>query len=139
MLTEARFKDGLRDLVRACGGLEKAAAIADMSTTNLARLYDHKEDQRAHFMLIARLEAACGRPVVTIRAAEAVEPFVESIQLTEALMATAVKVGGLLREGQEATSDGRVTNIEKARLRRALNELMDAARTAGRAIEGGAA
>ncbi len=126
MMTEAEFKDALRDLVAANGGLERAATIVGLGTSHLARLYDHKEDKRAHMMVVLQLEAACGRPVVTERAARAVQFRPDVIDLERAGAKVILTSAEAFRETNDATHDGKVTPFEAARIRRAGLAVQDA-------------
>lgn len=61
----SRLKQATRHLVKACGGLEAAAAITRVGHSELSRYYDPREKLHIPADIIADLERDCGRPILT--------------------------------------------------------------------------
>ena len=61
----SRLKQATRQLVKACGGLEAAAAVTRVGHSELSRYYDPREKLHIPADIIADLERDCGRPILT--------------------------------------------------------------------------
>ncbi len=61
----SRLKQATRHLVKACGGLEAAAAITRVGHSELSRYYDPREKLHIPADIVADLERDCGRPILT--------------------------------------------------------------------------
>lgn len=60
-----RIKAATRDLVKACGGIERAAEIASMSRGHMGRFHSPGDEDIITISAALALEAECGRPYVT--------------------------------------------------------------------------
>jgi hypothetical protein len=68
MSTEAwfhRVKAAQRDLIRLCGGIERAAEISSISKSHIGRMNNAADPEIMPLPAIIALEADCGQPVVT--------------------------------------------------------------------------
>lgn len=136
-----RIKAAQRELIAACGGIERAAALAGVSATQMGRLNAVGEADLMSLRVKARLEAAAGEPIVSRIEIEALgwtcapgqarpdcgEMAGHTAQAAEVMTAHAV-----------AMADGRVTPAEADTLGRALAELaraVETARLAGAALQ----
>lgn len=61
----SQLKQATRHLVKACGGLEAAAAVTRVGHSELSRYYDPREKLLIPADIIADLERDCGRPILT--------------------------------------------------------------------------
>lgn len=67
-ITEAwfhRIKAATRDLVKACGGIERAAEIALVGKSTMGRFQHSGEEDIIPLTAVLALEADCGRPYIT--------------------------------------------------------------------------
>lgn len=60
-----QIKSATRDLVRCCGGVERAGKIADLSTSEVSRLQSPSSPSVISLTAALALEADCGVPYVT--------------------------------------------------------------------------
>lgn len=60
-----RLKAAQRDLIRLCGGIERAAEIASLSATQMGRMNNPKDSEIMTIPVIIALEAECQQAPVT--------------------------------------------------------------------------
>ncbi|MBS9476210.1 phage regulatory CII family protein [Ancylobacter radicis] len=60
-----RIKAATRDLVKACGGVERAADMARVSSSTIQRWYSPKDNDVIPITAVLSLEADCEMPFVT--------------------------------------------------------------------------
>jgi len=125
-----RLKAAQRDLISACGGIERAAEICAYSKSTVGR-WNADGPELMPLDAVMALEAECGRAEVTLAMAGlhglrlAGEP--EAAGVNECLMArhadTVTRAAELMTEGALAFSDAKVTPAEAARMDRAASAL----------------
>lgn len=60
-----RVKSAQRDLIRLCGGIDRAAEITSVSTSHIGRMNNPKDAEIMPLAVVIALEADCGEAVVT--------------------------------------------------------------------------
>lgn len=126
-----RLKAATRDLIAACGGVERAAEIAKLGKSTIARyqapVLDYDAPDLITLLAAARLEGECGVPFVTRAMAEAhgqlvVDPAKETTKgaaLMAAYAAVAAASADEARIVAEAMADGVVDGNETELIDRA--------------------
>lgn len=140
-----RMKAAQRDLIKACGGIERAAEIGEQSIAQIGRCNNAETDDLLNARAKARLEADCGYPWVTRvelqmlgfdmhqTAAVSSDRGGDVHGTTSRVVAEASDV---MRAYSEALADGKITPADIAILQKELGELAHAveeARMAGAA------
>lgn len=125
-----RIKAATRDLVAACGGVARAAALANMSRTEASRWQLTHEPIIISVAGIVALEADCGVPYVTRQLAE-----ISGSTLTETIAPDPVRqvptehahvlreVADLMETTADALEDGRLSPSEAETIDREASEL----------------
>jgi hypothetical protein len=136
-----RIAAATRDLVKACGGLERAAFIAKISTSQLSRC--QQADVACNILGIDRamaLEADCGLPLVTSVMADFIGRQVSepppagssssSDTVFESHAETVLATAKVIYEGEKARADGQLSPAEAEVLDRAYADLIVSASNA---------
>lgn len=119
----ATLKGAEDDLVKACGGLERAAALTRVRYSQMQR-YTAPGEPDCHMPIdvVESLELHCGTPIVTRFLALQTQNVLISVS-EGASAETAVhmanigqETGALFKEFGESIADGTITNREAARL-----------------------
>lgn len=146
-----RLKAAQRDLIAACGGIERAAEICAYGKSTVGRWNNQDSAELMPLDAVDALEAECGRAEVTLALAGlrglrlSGEPAVSGAN--DCLMTrhaeTVTRAAELMGEGAAAFSDARVTPAEAARMDRAASALAAAVEDYRKALataraEGGA-
>jgi hypothetical protein len=139
------MKAGHRDLIAACGGIERTSELLDMSIAHVGRWNNAEADDLINPRAKAKLEAECGYPWVTRvellwlgfeiqeRAPESSARAGDVHSATSRVVAEASDV---MRAYSEALADGKITPSDIAVLQKELGELaraVEQARIAGAA------
>lgn len=141
-----RMKAAQRDLIKACGGIERAAEVCGMSPASVGRWNNPEVDELINLRAKTRLEADSGYPWVTrvelqalgfeIRRVGAVGTgrVADVHGVTSRVVAEASDV---MRSYSQALADGQITPADITALQKELGELAQAveeARMAGAAL-----
>lgn len=129
-----RIKAGTRDLLEACGNARAAALHTRLQQPRLdACASDAQPRDFLPADVVADLEAACGRPVLTAALAElagcALVPLPAwraAVSGLDALVAAARETSEAVAAGWAAHSDGVVTPAERETLKRELRDAVAA-------------
>lgn len=121
-----RIKAATRDLISACGGLERSATIAGVSASRLSQCQQASEmDSLISLPAMLALQADCGVPYVTAALAalegrSLSDPAAEAAasNLAGRYSATIAAAGAMLTAMAEAMADGELTPAEADRLDR---------------------
>lgn len=126
-----RLKAAVRDLVHACGGVERAAELATLGKSTVARWQDAELRDFPGIAVVALLEAECGRADVsramaelaglTVGARDAAQQEKASLMATHAEAVT--QAAQLMAEGALVFSDLHVTPAEATAMDRAAQRL----------------
>jgi hypothetical protein len=129
-----RIKAATRDLVKACGGVERSAEIAHVSKSEVSRWQVVTDESVLPIPAAVALENECGLPIVTTVMAE-----LNGRRLTDGVSeggsAAAVAVrhaevfraaAELMAQGAQALSDGDLTPAEAEIYDRAASQLQQA-------------
>ena len=127
-----RLKGALRDLVAAVGGVDRAAILAGISSTQMSRMQLVSEPDMMPTLRIARLEADCGLALVSgalaglagwrVERGPAVADEPVAIMARQADVVT--EMARLTQQAAEAFADGRLTPAEAGDLDRIAGEAM---------------
>lgn len=125
-----RIKSATRDLVTACGGVDRAAAIASISNSEVSRWQVATQNAIIPIGAVLALEAECGIPYVTRAMAEIngrglsdpAEDGRPAGDLDNAIMRTASAFSNSMNEYMAARADGIVTPAEMDRIRKAMGK-----------------
>jgi hypothetical protein len=140
-----RMKAAQRDLIKACGGIERSAEVAEQSTAQIGRCNNAETDDLLSARAKAKLEADCGYPWVT-----RVELQMLGFEIHQNVGVSADRAGDVhsttsrvvaeasdvMRAYSVALADGKITPADIAILQKELGELAHAveeARMAGAA------
>lgn len=126
-----RIKSATRDLVTACGGVDRSKDIASVSSSEISRWQVASQPALITIGAALALEAECGVPYVTAAMAEIggralADPSADgrpSADLDGAMMRTASAFSSSMTEYVDARADGVVTPSEAERVDRALGKL----------------
>lgn len=128
-----RLKAATRDLVRQCGGIERAAQLTSYSDTHVSRWQSIGESSTIPLQAIVMLEADCGVPTVSSALAalngrrladpEAAAPEMRTSVLGH-FASIARKSSDLQSAMADAMSDYRLTPTEAEVLTRAAGEMI---------------
>lgn len=126
-----RMKAATRDLITACGGIERAAGIAHVSKTEAGRWQVTSEAAILPITAALALEQDCGVPYVTRAMADLhgrrlVEPSEEVASAASVLMQAsdaARRAGELMAAAATAAADGRLSPAEAETLDRSAGDL----------------
>lgn len=140
-----RMKAAQRDLIKACGGIERSAEIAEISAAQIGRCNNTETDDLLSARAKAKLEADCGYPWVT-RAELQLLGFdihktaaINSDQVADVHSTTSrvvAEASDVMRAYSLALADGKITLADIAMLQKELGELalaVEDARMAGAA------
>jgi hypothetical protein len=123
-----RIKAAQRDLIKRCGGIERAGEIAHMSKTQMGRFNSDSGADLMSLPVVLMLEADCGCPLVTEAMAELQgrrdrrADGGESAGNADVQMRHAdviVRMGEMVSAAAMAFADGRLTPAEAALMDRA--------------------
>lgn len=140
-----RMKAAQRDLIKACGGIERSAEVANVSAAQIGRCNNAETDDLLSARAKAKLEADCGYPWVTrtelqLLGFEMHENAAGGGDRTSDVHSTTSRVvaeaADVMRVYSEALADGKITPADIAKLQKELGELSHAvedARLAGAA------
>lgn len=140
-----RMKAAQRDLIAACGGIERSAEVGEQSVAQIGRCNNPEADDLMSARAKARLEADCGYPWVTRVELQALG--FEVHQNVAVVSGRAGDVHGttsrvvaeasdVMRAYSDALADGKITPAAIAVLQKELGELaraVEQARMAGAA------
>ncbi|MCX5495780.1 hypothetical protein OSH11_13785 [Kaistia dalseonensis] len=127
-----RLKAATRDLVKACGGVERSAEIAEMSSSEVSRWQSSKA---LRYIIpldaVLALEADCGLPFVTtvmasINGRRLSEPETgtgTSMAVMARYAETMRSVSEVMAKAALAFADGKLTDTEMEMLTRALGDM----------------
>lgn len=126
-----RLKAAMRDLIAACGGIERTADIAMLGKSTVGRWQDADAKDFPNVATVAALEAECGNALVSRALADlAGLPIGDksaAIGDDGCVMASHAQTVGqaaqLMAEGAMAFSDNHVTPTEAANLDRVAQKL----------------
>ena len=133
-----RVKAAQRDLIKAAGGIDRAADITSISRSQIGRCNNAADPELLTIAAIIQLEAETGLPLVTQAMAEIngrrlTDPVHDAARASELLSqySDAIRhAGELMSAGAAAFADGKVTpaeaqimDREAGRLERSLGEL----------------
>lgn len=127
-----RLKAAQRDLVKRCGGVERAAEIASVSKSQMGRCNNDGDPDLMTIPVVLALQADCGLPLVTAAMAELqgrrlTDPAAgadggnAAVQMLHA--EAIVQAGELVSAGALAFADGRLTPAEAVSIDRAAARL----------------
>lgn len=140
-----RMKAAQRDLIKACGGIERSAEIAEQSIAQIGRCNNAETDDLLSARAKAKLEADCGYPWVTRVELQALGFEVHQTAVVNSDRAGDVhgttsrvvaEASDVMRAYSDALADGKITPADIAILQKELGELAHAveeARMAGAA------
>lgn len=130
-----RIKSATRDLVKACGGVERAGSITNMSTSEVSR-WQSASALRSIIPLdaVLALEADCGLLLVTSamasvngrRLADPDGGDVSAMQVMGRYAETVRTVSEMMAVAATALADGKLTGSEIEMLIRALGDMQRA-------------
>ncbi|HZG29928.1 MAG TPA: hypothetical protein VE079_15850 [Ensifer sp.] len=134
MITNAwfhRIKAAQRDLIRLCGGIERAAEISSISKSHVGRMNNATDPELMPLHAVYALECECGVPVVTSAMAELngrrlTDPDAKDGSGRDIFLAYSDmvgKAGDLISGGAVAISDMHVTPAEATKMDRDAAEL----------------
>lgn len=140
-----RMKAAQRDLIKACGGIERSAEVAEQSTAQIGRCNNSETDDLLSARTKAKLEADCGYPWVTraelqllgfdiVRSVEARGDRAGDVH--SATSRVVAEASDVMRAYSDALRDGTISPADIAILQKELGELAHAveeARMAGAA------
>jgi hypothetical protein len=141
-----RVKAAHRDLIKACGGIERSAEVCGMSPATVGRWNNPEVDELINLRAKARLEADCEYPWVTRVELQALGYEIHQVGVVEAGRAADVhgstsrvvaEASDVMRSYSEALAGGKITPADIAALQKELGELAHAveeARMAGAAL-----
>ncbi len=126
-----RIKAAQRDLIRLCGGIERAAEISSISKSHIGRMNNATDPELMPLHAVCVLEGDCGVPVVTSAMAELngrrlTDPDNLGSTGRDIFMAYSDmvgKAGELISGGAVAISDMHVTSAEATKMDRDAAEL----------------
>ncbi len=126
-----RLKAAQRDLIKQCGGIERAADISSFGKSTVGRWNNATDPELMPMPAILLLEAECGTPLVTSVMAELNgrrlnDPDHEAGTTGNILSryAEAVRQAGeLMATGAQAFADGKVTPTEATQLDRVASDV----------------
>lgn len=129
-----RVKAAQRDLIKHCGGIERAAEIASISKSHIGRMNNPADGELMTLAAVMLLEADCGEPMVTAVMAETngrrlTDPEAERAVEVSVLSAHAEMMRGsaeLANSMAIAIADGKVTPSEAHNIDRAAASLANA-------------
>jgi len=118
------LKGAFRDLVAAVGGNTRAATVSRVGASLISRYGAIHEGVHAPIDVILDLEQDCGSPIVTRLLAEhagfdlvpRAAAAVDSDVMIGHLADVSREAGGLVADLGEALRDGRIDDLERARL-----------------------
>lgn len=125
-ITPLRHAYLARVLIRACDGLEEAAAACRVGKSQLANFQDAErvqDPERAQYMpadVIADLEAYCGQPLYSKEIFEARPAAIDTSTMMEEALGGLKAMTEVVGQVAAATADGVITELE----RRQLEEIM---------------
>lgn len=115
-----------RTLIKACGGLDEAAAACRLGKSQLANFQDAEraqDESRAQFMptdVLADLEAYCGKPLYSRALADARPGAAESACLLEEACLTVETATKLMGDVRNALADGVIDAGERQAIQRTI-------------------
>ncbi len=126
-----RLKAALRDLIAACGGIERTAALSTLGKSTVGRWQDPDAKDFPNVAIVAALEAECGVPSVSRAMAELaglpVGTRSADIGQDGCIMASHAQTVGqaaqLMAEGAMAFADNHVSPSEANALDRVAQKL----------------
>lgn len=127
-----------RDLLTACGGLKRCAALLGHPDSHLsASAAAHVTDRWPRLDHVIDLEADCGQPIVTQFLADrhgmdlmprtGTAPAASTVQHLSKL---ARETGEVIAQMAAAVADGEVSNSERAAIVREIQQMIDAGHAA---------
>ena len=134
-MNSRRLKLLTRDLIDACGGLTEASAACRYSAPQLSRCQNPELPDFLAIDVLARLEAYCGKPVISREMAEgegAVEAPASLIDEAMDVPEAGARLQGVVRL---ITRDGKLTPRERDQGVAAALEVIDQAREVITALE----
>lgn len=143
-LVICRLKAATRDLVKACGGLERAGEVCSLSTSQLSRCQKPGTGDVIGIPQALALEAECGLPLVTTVMAEVhgrrlTDPDGERIDAVHVFSRHADvcrAAADAIATGANAQADGELTPAEAELLDRAYGDIERAVGAARMAVAG---
>jgi hypothetical protein len=125
-LTFGEFKALVRQLVKAVGGVEAAAAELGVSHQRISQLQSVNHDDQMTFLQVQALEAVAGRAIVTGAAARAIEG--EGFNCVNAAAVEVVATSAAaLRLVHDMDADGARDTAEIRAVQTAAQKVADAA------------
>lgn len=126
-----RLKAAQRDLIKRCGGIERAAEIASVSKTHMGRFNNDGDTDLMPLPVVLMLQADCGLPLVTAAMAELQgrrlsDPDAGAEGNADVQMRHAeaiVLAGELVSAGALAFADGKLTSTEAVSIDRPASRL----------------
>lgn len=123
-----RVKAAQRDLIKLVGGIERAAEISSVSTSQIGRMNNVRDTDLMTISVVYALESECGVPIVTQAMAELngrrlSDPDAEQRANLDVIMASAEmmqRFGSLIATTGRAIADGFVTPTEAIPIDREL-------------------
>lgn len=121
--TPATLKDVEAELVKACGGLDKASALTRVRPSQMQR-YTAPGEPDCHMPIdvVESLELHCGQPLVTrflaLQTQHVLISVAEGASADTAVHMAMIgqETGGLFKEFGESIASGTISNREAARL-----------------------
>ncbi|KFC73218.1 hypothetical protein FG93_01962 [Bosea sp. LC85] len=130
-----RVKAANRDLVEMCGGIARAAEIAELSSAQIGRCANIESDDLLSARAKAKLEADIGRPVVTRVEIEllgwsahqvALAPAADESCPHRAISRISAEMGDVMSAYIEGCRDGRFSPADAAIVAKELSDLAKA-------------
>jgi hypothetical protein len=126
-----RIKAATRDLIKLCGGLERAAGVAALSTSALSRSQCAAHGDIISIPAALALEAECGANLITaamagLHGCRLATPEDDAIVAARAFAGVAEAMRGaseLMAASAEAAADGKLSPAEAERLDRAASTI----------------
>lgn len=136
-MSNAQHAQLARDLIRACGGARKAAALCRLERSRLYEFEDETGDAYMPADIIADLEEYCGDPIYSRGLVENRPSAVEPGRLVDETSSLTEISASLQAYARSAVADDVVTRVEKRQLLALLAKIKDQIRSAEAAIERG--
>ncbi|WP_245409845.1 hypothetical protein [Pararhizobium haloflavum] len=128
-----RLKTAQKDLIKRCGGIDRAAELTSVSRSQVGRWNNPGDPDLISLPAVLMLEADCDAPLVSavmagINGRRIADPDEVTITGASACVlsahaATITKASELMSVGARALSDGKVTPAEAAEMDRACSML----------------